>query len=79
MVDEIGVEREGSFEFRDRCVVLALEMQGSSKLSASLRQASRRTADPASSRTRPERSGTEIITIVVRNYLGRRRNRLIAK
>src|SRR5262249_19337872 len=38
-VDEIGIEREGSLEFRDRGVVLALVKQGMSKLSASFWQA----------------------------------------
>jgi len=35
MVDEIGVEREGSLEFSDGSAVLALETQDGSKLSAS--------------------------------------------
>jgi hypothetical protein len=39
VVNEIGVEREGSLEFGDGGVVLALENQDISKLSASLWQA----------------------------------------
>src|SRR5437899_5083764 len=39
IVDEIGIEREGSLEFCDGGVVLALEKQDVSELSASLRQA----------------------------------------
>src|SRR5215470_2572381 len=38
-VDEIRIEREGSLEFGDGSVVLALPKQDISKLSASLRQA----------------------------------------
>jgi hypothetical protein len=38
MIDEIGVERDGSLEFGDGGVMLALEKQGISKLSASLWQ-----------------------------------------
>jgi hypothetical protein len=38
MVDEIGIEREGSLEFGDGSVVLALPNQDFSKLSASLWQ-----------------------------------------
>src|SRR5262249_18875191 len=39
IVDEIGVEREGSLEFGDGCVVLVLVKQDMSKLSAGLWQA----------------------------------------
>jgi hypothetical protein len=39
MVGEIRIEREGSLEFEDGGIVLALEKQFMSKLSASLRQA----------------------------------------
>ena len=38
IVDEIGIEREGSLEFSDGGGELALEKQDVSKLSASLRQ-----------------------------------------
>src|SRR5258708_6847014 len=39
IVDEIGVEREGSLKFRDGGVVLALPQQDKSELTASLWQA----------------------------------------
>src|SRR5882724_11762202 len=39
MVDEIRIEREGALELGDGGIVLALEKQDMSKLSASLRQA----------------------------------------
>src|SRR5215468_4266821 len=39
MVDEIGIERDGSLEFGEGGVVLALVSQDVSKLSVSLRQA----------------------------------------
>src|SRR5712671_7414617 len=39
IVDEIGVEREGSLKFRDGGVVLALPKQNPSKLGVSQRQA----------------------------------------
>jgi hypothetical protein len=39
IVDEIGVEREGSLKFRDGSVVLALPKQDPPKLGVSQRQA----------------------------------------
>src|SRR5712671_4119937 len=64
VVDEIGIEREGSLEFGEGGVVPALEKQGIAKLSASLWQAWVK----AHRRLRQfkgaiERSGTEIVAI----------------
>src|SRR6266436_3850632 len=64
IVDEIGVELEGSLKFGDGGVVLALVDQNISKLSMSLRQAGvevhRRLRE---FKDAIERSGTEIIAV----------------
>jgi hypothetical protein len=62
MVDEIGVERKGSLEFGDGGVVLALEKQDQSKLSAGLRQAGVE-AHRRQFKSTIERSGIGIIAI----------------
>ncbi len=64
MVDEVGIEREGSLELGEGVVVLALPEQDLSKLGASLRQA----GVEVHSRLRQfkgviKRSGTEMIAI----------------
>jgi hypothetical protein len=65
MVDQIAVEREGTLEFGDRGVVLALVKQGISKLSVSLRQAGIEAhRHPRQFNGAIERRGTEIIAIV---------------
>src|SRR5262249_37770392 len=64
IVDEIGIERKGSLEFGDGSVVLALENQDVSKLSASLRQAGVEVQRGLCQFKRAiERSGIEIIAI----------------
>lgn len=55
MID--GVEREGWLEFGDLGVVLALDVHGSSTLSASLRQVTRRTATPPVQGREPSAAG----------------------
>src|SRR5712671_3571004 len=65
MVDEIGVERDGSLEFSNGGVVPALEEQDISKRSASLWQAAvEMHSCLCQFKSAIERGGTEIIAIV---------------